>query len=92
MLLHQPDDLVFGAVAGIRANVEHLALYLIQWHLQCQADGITHIPHVNEGAGISSLVNDQLTLRKRFQHKLVDDQIKAGPGQDTKQSSEAIDN
>ena len=57
--------------------------------LHAENYGAHDIRHVDEGPGITALVDDQLAVRQRFEHELVHDQVEAGARRDAEQGGEA---
>jgi hypothetical protein len=75
---HQPHNIILRVISLLGPQIEHLPTDLRLLCFQAHDDTAHHITDVDERARVSALVDDEFTFGEGFQHKLIDDQVKAG--------------
>src|SRR4029077_20108335 len=67
----QRDNLVLRVIATVRPEIEDLTADLLRSTSECQRNSLSHIADMDEGSGVSALINNQFALRYRFENELI---------------------
>ena len=91
MSADQRDNLVLRVIATVRPEIEDLTADLLRSTSERQRNSLGHVANMDEGTGVSALINNQFALRYRFENELIHDQVEPGAGRDPEQRRESKD-